>query len=195
MPEGQNEVSPLTQIAELNQVFMDLLLGLHDTPEQPADRLSLGLDETQTGLLAALGDRQRAALFEAPVTLFRLPLCRPGVGDRASLQPWLSIRAHHARLSFASFALLVLWQMSRSAPDWARLGFGLSRAQLLWLAELPLCALPALTVPAAEGLRVRFTRRGLFWPRVLLFADLGDSANLRLAVAASAHLASAERHG
>ncbi|MCC5867472.1 MAG: hypothetical protein JJU27_03085 [Gammaproteobacteria bacterium] len=187
------ETSPLAQITELNRLFLSLLAALETTPEQPADRLSLGLDEQQRAALLALSPQCLDTLTNAPVALFRLPLSRPQPGDHAGCEAWLSVRAHHARLAFATAALSVMWHMLRSAPDWARLGFGLGARQLLWLNNVPISALPQLAVPAAEGLRVRFTRRGVFWPRVLLFAAREDCEQLRLAVAASVHLASAQQ--
>lgn len=187
------ETSPLAQIAELNRLFLSLLAALETTPEQPADRLSSGLDEQQCAALLALPAECLDTLTNAPVALFYLPLIRPQVGDHAGCEAWLSVRAHHARLAFATAALLVMWHMLRSAPDWAQLGFGLRSRQLQWLNNVPISSLPQLAVPAAEGLRVRFTRRGVFWPRVLLFAAREDCEKLRLAVAASVHLASAQQ--
>ncbi len=193
MQPAIDDTSPLSQIAELNRLFLSLLTALETTPEQPADRLSLGLDEQQRAALLALSPGCLDALTNAPVALFSLPLSRPRLGDHAGCEAWLSVRAHHARLAFATAALSVMWHMLRSAPDWARLAFGLNARQLLWLNTVPISALPQLAVPAAEGLRVRFTRRGAFWPRVLLFAAREDGENLRLAVTAAVHLASAQQ--
>ncbi len=187
------ETSPLAQIAELNRLFLSLLAALETTPEQPADRLSLGLDEHQCAALLALSPECLDALTNAPVALFCLPLSRPQPGEHAGCEVWLSVRAHHARLAFATAALSIMWHMLRSAPDWARLGFGLDSRQLQWLNNVPISSLPQLAVPAAEGLRVRFTRQGVFWPRVLLFAAREDCEKLQLAVAASVHLASAQQ--
>ncbi len=189
-----SDPSPMVQFAELNRLFLRIIGPLAQSGDaRPAFR-RIGLEGAPGRALKALGPCAREQLANAPVALFRLRLEPGGVGDRAAADAWLAVETQDARMAFTVSALLTAWHMLRTAPDWARLGFGLTPRELAWLAELPLSALPALAVPAAEALRLRFLRRGLFWERIADCAASGDREGLRLTLCTAVYLASAEQH-
>ncbi|TVQ44294.1 MAG: hypothetical protein EA371_13655 [Gammaproteobacteria bacterium] len=190
-----SDPSPMVQLAELNRLFLRIIGPLVQSgAAQPAFH-RIGLEGAPYRALRALGPQAREQLASTPVALFRLHLAPGGVGDRVAADAWLAVESQDARLAFTVSALLTAWHMLRSAPDWARLGFGLTPRELVWLAELPLSELPALAVPAAEALRLRFLRRGLFWDRLADCAAAGeDRESLRLTLYTAVYLASAEQH-
>lgn len=193
MRSHAREDSPLARFSELNAMFVDLLLSLLRRPHPAVDHLCLGLDGPAQRALLALDAQGVELLSTAPVALFRLSLDRALARDRHAGSAWVSLHTHDARMAFALSALMTAREMAATAPDWARLGFGLTRQQLRWLGEAPLATLLALAVPASERLRLRFIRRGVFWQRVEFFALAGDRDGLHLAAASSLYLASAEQ--
>lgn len=186
--------SPMAQFAELNRLFLRVINPLLHTGEMVSSALGRARAETARRVLLELGPREQEQLARAPVALFRLRLEPAGLGDRVRADAWLAAESHDARMAFTVSAMLTAWHMLQTAPDWARLGFGLSQQELTWLAGVPLSELPVLAVPAAERLRPRFVQRGVFWQRVAECVARGDREGLRLVRYTAIHLASAEQH-